>query len=125
MENVTVYRLEAANGDGLYRGKAGRSYWERAGGVHDDAKHPFPEDDPKIGQEWCNRVSPDYYFGFASIKQAMDWVSSDMLRGLQRCGISLTIYRVPARYAMIGQTQTAFIKKKAKKITELPPTFLG
>ena len=71
------------------------------------------------GQKNSNKgeVNFDYYFGFTDETQLRTWFYRDKwLSMMKERGLKLTIWEVNATDAIIGHTQLAFIRERAKLV---------
>lgn len=124
---VTIYRVENAQGQGMYRNDESNSgEWLYAAGIDDAGgpAHPAPWYDDDISDFWelCeeHRERHLYFFGFGSIESFMKWVwHPESRRVLRRWGFALVVYEVTAEYACVGEKQAVFRKDKATVVKRL------
>lgn len=109
---MIVYRAENKRGEGIYNNSTSRPLLI----YHDN--QPCPDQDGiEFGYE--------HYFGFKNLEQYKAWVSTDNCRkNLKRSGYHITVYVVSSEHVLVGKTQVAFRKEKAKKVVTLDPISL-
>jgi hypothetical protein len=127
---MLVYRIEAPDGSGIYRGSMSCS-----NPVTDfsESRHPLPhsdsglvnninakraddeDDDPGWSQSsWIE--NNDYIFGFANTEQLRNWVFKDeWLQQFQQRGFRLTVFDIDSNDVLVGHTQAIFQRAKAKQ----------
>lgn len=128
----TVYRIEDADGDGVYRGAVSLYNYPQFNEFSQDRRHPVPREDsklmnalPKTAKE-PDEFSRDlmtirrkwiesFIFGFSSLGQLRAWFYDDtVLEWLHDNGFKLVAYEGVAYH---GNAQS-IIRKKSKKINE-------
>lgn len=124
-QTVQVYRIEWPDGVGFYSG----------GGYHlmDDTNdydvHPGPVSDSLYAQNqalYCIE-NPDigmdrHYFGFQDVAQLRRWFYNDSwLQNMQREGLLIKVYTVPARHVVYGRAQVTFLMEEAKLAFTMQP----
>lgn len=119
---MLVYRIEDADGGGIYRGYSGRS-WDYA---HDDMKHPLPYEDSLLAplyNKLDSSARSNYIYGFSSIQQLRSWIYADgWLLDMHDAGFKLSIYNVTDEVLM-GHTQVMFLRSEAVERHDLMEYF--
>ena len=113
-----VFRLEDAEGTGIYRTLYAQELYaldSAAGGT----AHPHPNQDSKLSDHWDMLIimnqNKEYYFGFASMEQLRRWLfDKEVNQTLHDGGIKISIYQTDDYY--IGDTQMMFRKSSATLI---------
>lgn len=110
-EITTIYRVEDAFGHGMYSSLISPSM----GGK----RHPLPEDDCKLAQEWAKiKDKSSFFFGFISLEQLKLWIYKKSWRKeLANEGFFVTVYE--SKNFFFGDTQAVFLKSEAKFIEKL------
>lgn len=116
---VRVYRVEhLKTGAGLYQDGVYRQWL--GGDDENYSKHPMPVEDPALRGCWDafqRRHSSSLRFGFASPAQMRRWLYKARYRQkLDELGFRLVCYEVPDDLALIGESQAAFVRDKAKRL---------
>lgn len=122
---TTIYRVENANGRGMYR--AGGSY-SALEFEFDEYIHPMPSSDDALMRSIQERgeynecgsldYSMDDYFGFSSLDQLKRWIYRDDWRSkLDAAGFHVSVYSAVG--ACIGDTQAVFLLHKSICVNQL------
>lgn len=111
----TVFRIENAERQGMYvaTGALSAAIADTGTVVVDYYRcHPTPESDARLG--WDDLENQyDYLFGFASIKQFVDWtINQSIRRRLREMGFRLSVYE--SESAIHGVTQAVFPPQEAR-----------
>lgn len=111
---VLVYRIEDVGGKGMYW----CGLWDCAVGERGDtARHPCPEDDSRLWQNYRKRPEGcivHFHFGFASIAQLRAWLYQDeWLERMHELGGVLKVYDVDDEHVVLGNAQVMFLKERA------------
>lgn len=139
MTTVILFRVERANGDGMYRpGDGGcdsaftEVVYEWMGASLDRHNefnetlskfHALPSDDPKIYPIMCRVDSRVYYFAFSSREQLDAWICvPEWKTALRAKGFAVSVYSVSKSCAAIGASQAVFIKERATLIERVDLT---
>lgn len=113
-----VYRVENAEGLGMYRSKADYHISGCPDFQDDGDRHPCPSEDAKLGWSWD--VHPTWVFGFASKEQLMFWLYKESWRRyIKSGGFTIAVYEVDDGYYKLGDTQACFNRDHAIRITNI------
>lgn len=114
---VQVYRVTAANGQGMYRTRKYRnSLWVEAGGDSFGSKQrPMPEEDG------INVRRDKHFFAFENKHQLNSWLGG-FKEEMGKCGGQVRVFEVPRKHVVFGNSQVAFTKRKAKLVEKIPLT---
>jgi hypothetical protein len=114
---VLVYRVETFDKRGAYTSCV-------ALGVGRSEDHPTPCDDLILKEWWNDSALENWYFGFCSMEQLIQWFPKDdwgvfikynsEIDSKRRVGIS--IYECSDEDVRVGEKQTVFILDKAERI---------
>jgi disulfide oxidoreductase YuzD len=116
LPNKTIYRVEKADGYGLYDGRFAREKVEIE-------RHPAPGEDPAFGELFKYdltsknvKYQKNWSFGFSSIDDAKNWVNdTDMIDQLRNDGYVLKEITLPSDFVIEGYKQTIFQKRYVLK----------
>lgn len=117
---MTVYRVENANGEGMYRNRVFSDRDCPLNDCYDMYRHPMPSSDDAL----CKSIGTDmvywhrYHFGFSSISQLKNWLYTDDVRSkLANAGFVISVYECETEFH--GDTQAVFIRDTARKVAAL------
>lgn len=116
---MKVYRLEDIEGTGYYTSPVKPV---KTTIFTDPKNHPLPiYDGIELSKFWnntLNNVKNNYYFGFKSIVQYIDWfhIYRD---ALSMHGFILSVYSIHKNYIRFGEKQLVFRKDRSKLVEKL------
>jgi hypothetical protein len=121
---MRIWRIEAEDGMGPYRGPAKDelTVMQKAGIYHSTSTQH-----PNVQMSFTQRVKDNWYaymnyrFGFTSKRQMLRWFEPHELERLCECGARVMIYEVPDEHVIKGRKQCIFNPDKAKRKGETKP----
>ena len=116
---MRVYRVETAEGTGVYNAVGGF----RLGGMSSGWRHPGP-----MREGLMEGVMRGYVCGFRSLAQGGRWFSVDPevarhveeMPEMNPSGLAVSVYEVPEEAVLHGKRQVMFDKEEAELIDVLP-----
>jgi hypothetical protein len=109
---LDIYRIEwPETGAGPYNWGNAPSYPIELDG---SCGRPMPQEDGI----WADR---NYFYGFASLQQYSGWFGKRSQMRMELEGWILSHYLCRPRYVQRGETQVAFVRKKARYVQALSP----
>ena len=109
VEKTIVYRLEGADGQGVYHGcHAGMAGLD----TFANTRQPAPWQD---GLD-CSTEPKSHRFGFQSPEQLKHWFNAYERRDLSDVGVVVKVFEVSKGRVKLGRSQLTFNKRKAKLI---------
>ncbi len=113
-DNLIIYRVEDSDNCGMYSADISNNMFEL------QSRHPPPHDDVTLGPKWKVLTSDQkdpYRFGFASLEQLKFWIYMQEWRTeLEAEGYRVSVYLVPSKFTMVGETQCVFLPEEATKL---------
>jgi hypothetical protein len=115
---VLVYRIETFDKRGAYSSGA-------AFGMGWSKNHPSPHEDLSLKEWWDSRGNHNWYFGFHSMEQLIQWFPKDCwdvflkhnaARPEPEKKVGISIYDCDEEDVRIGEKQTVFILDKAERV---------
>ena len=134
MTTVILFRVERANGDGMYRPGNEDDFSSPFNDVIDEwiehsgedretyraahcKSHMIPQDDPHLSSLFWGPMGRYYHFAFASLEQLDQWICRDEWKiGLRLKGFAVSVYSVDNEFCVHGSNQSVFIKYNARLI---------
>lgn len=137
---MLIYRIESDEGKGIYSAGFGHRF-TRAGLANNtkDLIHPSPEEEEELRSFWLGlklsrnkridwelKGRRDWYCGFESMEQLLDWFPREglqqMWRTMMKHGRTARIitYKIPANQVKRGTRQAVFRKDKAEVVNVQP-----
>lgn len=123
-----VYRVENADGDGLYHGAVWPKRWSNSGSKA--SRHPHPRYDAGLKKalgNWDDWAQGGHYeklrFAFATLAQLKSWLYRDTWRAeFEAGGYHVAVFEVPESAYVYGDTQAIFDLARATRIDTLKLT---
>lgn len=115
MALVKIYRVEARDGDGPYRGQGNSANLQYKLCRHSTRTgRPTPCIDG-IDPYGSDRPFSEYYFGFTHVDKLKEWFKGSRT-ALREDGYKMAVYEVDISDVLFGKKQAAFVKKLANPV---------